>query len=165
MPSIADDTRAPGPSLALQIGMALGRLATLPARRRRRRRFVAANQAKLGTATQAINYALDKLVDDDEVAGFIQDWRVGNLDEWPDYRPSLPPAPSLGLTGWLTRAAAVFGGLFASLLLLSALFAPEPGGAAKDPLQTALELTWSAAVLITCVVAWRAALKPAGGEG
>lgn len=33
----------------------------------------------------ALDYACDVLMGPD-VQGFLQDWRLGNLAEWPDYR-------------------------------------------------------------------------------
>lgn len=56
------------------------------------RRFMREEEARLGTAIQALDFALDASEDDagdkwDRI-GFLETWREGgDLSEWPAYRP------------------------------------------------------------------------------
>ncbi len=49
-----------------------------------------------GTAMEAINFALDlSLRDDAEAIVFLNDWREGDLTEWPEFE--FEPHPSAAL--------------------------------------------------------------------
>lgn len=48
-----------------------------------------------GSAGQAINWALDVMTDGDvEVAAFLKCWRMGALEEWPDFLAWLDQQPA-----------------------------------------------------------------------
>lgn len=111
----------------------------------------AAGPRRLGTGLDAINHAL-QLDDRADVVLFLEHWRAGDLSAWPTFRPM--PRP-LTATELVIRAAAIFGGLFAGLMLFvtlaDAAFSPTPG----DPVQACLSLLWAGAGLVCAIAAWR----------
>lgn len=137
-------------------------LLTLPSpvkalrQRRELAAFRAEQAARIGTGDQAVAFALDGIKDHYDRLQFLKDWQAGDLEDWPDYRPTPRSQAKLGALGFTIRAAAVFGGAFAALLLASVVFAPTEDPLATDPIQILLELVWAGSVLICTLVAWRA---------
>jgi len=131
--------------------------------RQEARETVAYNRARMGTALDALCYAQDELDHITDREHFLNDWRVGDLEEWPNYRPKPKPPATLSPIGGLVRAAALLSGFMGGLLFLGGLFdaalSPTPG----DPLKNLLTLAWAAALVLCAGVAWRAALQR--GEG
>ncbi|ATC25183.1 hypothetical protein [Caulobacter vibrioides] len=122
---------------------------------------IRANQRRLGTALDALNFAMDKIDDTAERSRFLDDWRCGDLGAWPDYRPPQPQPPALNAHGYLLRSSALLAGFFAGLMLLADLIdAATRGG---DPIRILLTCSWGAAVLICAGAAWAAPMKR--GEG
>lgn len=157
----APETRRLGYRIGKVLGMTYGRLVDNPIRNLRARRSLAktyAAQARaFGTADQALSFALDDLDGTPDQIQFLNDWQHGALADWPQYQPPAPRPVTLSKRGFLIRAAAVFGGFFAALLLASVAFGPTQDAIAADPIQILLELAWSGSVLICALVAWRAA--------
>ena len=149
MPLLAAPIRWPNPLQALR-------------RRREARAALAAQQARLGTPLQALNFALDGIDHVTERSHFLSDWREGALEEWGDYRPNSTPRP-LGRHGLLIRGAALVAGFFGALLLLNGLHTAAFGDGRTPGLVVFLVLLWAASVLICVGAAWSAA--PRGGEG
>lgn len=122
--------------------------------------FVARNQARIGTGAEAVAFAIEHIDDHFDRLQFLKDWQVGDLEEWPDYRPASPQPPALTAHGYLLRSSAILAGFFAALMLLADLLdAAMRGG---DPIRILLTCSWGAAVLICAGAAWAAALKPRG---
>ncbi len=56
------------------------------------RQFRAVQAAQLGTALDAVNFALK--IDEGEVLDpreFLRDWAEGDVSAWPDFQPPPPP--------------------------------------------------------------------------